>query len=125
MSFTASSTKLKLVTYQGNTENITIDVRTFAGNKPLSLGSASKVLLHVEDPRAGVEYQIEASSTATGADWAKGVVIVTLPGSGATPVLEKVGSFRTSLIAVIGIEVLTVASGQLEVRNRPGYPYPS
>lgn len=125
MSFSASSSKLKLVTFQGNTEDITLSVRTFAGDKKLSLGSASQVFLHVEDPRENTEYQIEVSSSATGADWSNGVVVITLPGSGSTPVLQKIGSFRISLIAVIGVEIITITSGHLEVRHRPGYPHPA
>ena len=53
MSFTQSSTRLKLVCYVGNVEDITLDVRTFLGNKSLSLVTSDRLYLNIEQPRTG------------------------------------------------------------------------
>ena len=113
---------MKLVAYAGNIEDITLDVRTFLGNKSLSLGASDRLYLNIEHPRTGSEQQLVASSSATGADWAAGKVVFSFPGTGA---LATVGSYNLSFIVVKGVEVLTLAGGRLEVRHRPGFPHPA
>jgi hypothetical protein len=122
MSFTQSSTRLKLVCYVGNIEDITLDVRTFVGNKSLSLGVSDRIYLNIEQPRTGVVQQLTASSSASGADWSAGKIVFSFPGTGA---LAAAGSYDISFIVVKGVEVITLAGGRIEVRYRPGFPHPA
>lgn len=115
-------TSLKLFTYQGNRERITLGLKTFAGAKVLSVNPTDRLYLNFEDPRTATVQQVEASSSDVGANWSEGEVVFNLPGTG---LLSTAGSYYASLILVKGVEVLALARGRIEVRYRPGYPHPA
>ena len=114
-------TNLKLFTYQGNKESVTLGLKTFAGAKALPINPTDRLCLNLEDPRTATVQQVAASPNAVGADWSEGEVVFVLPGTG---LLNTPGSYYTSLLLVKGVEVLTLARGRIEVRYRPGYPHP-
>jgi hypothetical protein len=115
------STRFKITAYEGNTVDVTLDIRAFLGEREINLVYASNLYLNIERPRSSIEQQFVADKNHADADWENGIVVFTLTDTA----LSTVGSFPMSVIGAVGVETITFATGHLEVQDRPGYPHPA
>lgn len=116
---------LILETFEGNTRTFIFKLRQKGANLPFDASGADKFMLEIERSEAEDETPftpIDALPTDPGADFANGIVPVTVTPSAPSPVTAEVGTYAFSLTMVTGTSEVTVAVGQLEVAERPGYP---
>jgi hypothetical protein len=118
---------LVLETFEGNTRTFVFKLRKKGTRQPFDASGADKFLFECE--RHEVENEdpfepIEVLPTDVGANFAQGIIPVTVEPTAPSPITEKKGSYLFSLTMVAGIAEVTIARGQLEVSERPGFPHP-
>lgn len=85
------------------------------------LAAASSIVLEWQ-PRGGVpQPPLELSSDNPNADWANGLVYVTVTPDDVTAAVQTVDF---TLVVVIGGQTIAEPIGAIEVVPRPGYPEP-
>jgi len=107
--------------YEGNTKVLTCNLKQYGSKQPLDVSAATQILFEPSDPEQNPIAPITLSAAAPGADWANGVLKVTVS---PVDVTAQVGSWVCGLTIFLGGEEDTVRSGTVEVKRRPGYPYP-
>lgn len=118
---------LILSTFEGNTRTFKFLLRQKGTRQPFDASGADKFKFECE--RQVVEGEspfapIEILPTDVGADFANGIIPVTVTPDTPSPITAVVGSYLFSLTMVTGTAEVTIARGQLEVAERPGYPPP-
>lgn len=117
---------LTLETFEGNTRTFLFKFRKKRSRDPFDVSGADKFKFEVEraDPESESPFApIEGFSTDVGADYVNGLVPITV-GPTAPAITVNVGSYLWSLTMVTGTTESTLAVGQLEVKERPGFPNP-
>jgi hypothetical protein len=118
---------LILETREGNTRTFVFKLRKKNTRQAFDASGADKFLFECE--RQEVEGEspfepIEILPTDVGANFAQGIIPVTVEPTGVSPITEKKGSYLFSLTMVASTAEVTIATGQLEVGERPGFPHP-
>lgn len=117
---------LILETFEGNTRTFLFRLRKKRSRDFFDVSGADKFKFEVEraDPESESPFApIEGFSTDVGADYANGLVPITV-GPSSPAIAATVGSYLWSLTMVTGADEVTLAVGQLEVKERPGFPNP-
>lgn len=123
-----SVASLFLVTYEGNEKTFTF--RFFQARTtriPLDLSGVDSVNLEAERQETEAENlfaPLIGLDADIGADYVNGIVPITVPASGPSGIAEFTGTYRFSLTQFTGGVPVTLATGQIEVRERPGYEHP-
>jgi hypothetical protein len=111
---------IKIPVFVGNTVRHTINLRRFGQNAPADVSGATQILLEWELPDGTNQAPIPVSELEPGADWANGAVVVVI----APPITNAQADYPFGLTVFIAGEEITYDCGEINVRNRPGYPYP-
>lgn len=116
------NTNLQLETFHGNTQRVTFVLHEFGVLTAWQVNAASAIYFEYTF-QDGVESSPVALQRDTpGADWAAGAVVVEFA---PTNVTATVGSYSFAVTVLIDGKVITAVTGQLEVKDRPGYPLPN
>jgi len=120
---------LRIATYEGNTRTFVFRLRKKGTRQPLDSSAADSFKFEVErrdanaSPANVIFTPITVLDTDPGADFATSVIPVTVGPSG--PDITKLkGSLIFSLTQVVGTTETTLATGQLEIMERPGFNPP-
>ena len=118
---------LSLKTYEGNTRTFLFKLRTLRTRQPHDVSAVDKFKFEVKRQETEDDTPfapIEGFSSDAGADYVNGEVPITVLPTGTSPVAAEVGTYLFSLTHVTGSVEVTIAVGQLEVAERPGFPNP-
>ena len=112
----------KIVTHEGNDRPIIFRLKQKGSRDPFDVSLSTTIQLEVEK-KAGVAFPpIIALPTAPNADFVNGVVEIESLGS---PISDKVGTYPYALTIIgPGTDVITADTGEIEVKERPGFPPP-
>ncbi len=113
---------IRFETFEGNKRNLLFRLRKrgFAGF--FNLSPATEVRLETErltTTAKTVLAPIICPPNHPKADFGKGLVVAIITGSDVT---AQIASYLFSLTADIDLETITMATGRIEVRDRPGFP---
>lgn len=105
-------------TYEGNTIALPFELHREGVKGVWDVSGATQIALEVTSPSDADMTPILADENHADADWAAGLVVVVITGSNVTALL---GTYRYSLTVTISGQVITVATGLIEVLDRPGF----
>lgn len=114
------TSQLSVETFVGDVREVKFKLRQAGQRAPFDLtGAFVRLTLERLTPDSEVVLDpIVCDPLYAGADFAQGVVVAVL----GTTVTENEGTYEFALTVHTDAQVLTVATGRLEVRKRPGYP---
>ena len=113
---------IKIHTHLDNIRELTFNMKRYGQNAPWDVSGASQILLEAERNSTGTHLTpIVADSGAPGADWANGIVKITID---STNVTGAVDTYTFGVTVFIGGQEVTTDEGTIEVAARPGYPPP-
>ena len=110
--------------FEGNRRRLLFRLRKSGRDTFFDLSTATEVRLEterVEIDKRTVLAAIIANPSQPEADFANGRVVAFIDPADVTAII---GSYAFSLTADIDDETITLATGLIEVRDRPGFPVP-
>jgi len=116
-----STPELRLVVYEGNVKALPFRLRVKGTKNFWNVAAATQILLEYEESAGSPKLQVPCDINHAQADWANGKVVAQVSPADVT---AKVGSYPFSLTVFLGTEEITAVSGHIEVKERPGFPYP-
>ena len=112
------ATTHRFETYEGNSVALPFELRREGVKGVWDVSGATQIALEVTSPAGTDLSPVLADSNHADANWAEGLVVVVISSANVTNVI---GSYAYSLTVTISGQILTVATGVIEVKDRPGY----
>lgn len=114
-----SPTETRIVTYVGNFKRWTFEIKEFRQKGLADVSGASGFQVTWEDASGAHQPIVTLSDSTPGADWANGLVVLELTPSNFT---AAQGTYSFALTMLRSGETITIETGFVEVKERPGHP---